>query len=174
MGASNIRQNYNEECEVGINNQINLCLYAAYTVKSIIIYRSRHDVPGNLSAYTKLSDFMSQQADSLYAYQNLRGGKVILRDIQNPAKDEWGTLLDVFKAVQGLLRNVNQSVVDLIGKARNHSDYHLENYLMTKHSAPLVELIYLTGKHITTVEAKAIFSIEDDFDLSSVLGLFAS
>jgi ferritin heavy chain len=34
--SSNVRQNYHEECEAGVNDQINLELYAMYTYLSLV------------------------------------------------------------------------------------------------------------------------------------------
>lgn len=38
MAVSQTRQNFHEECEAGINKQINMELYASYVYLSMVIY----------------------------------------------------------------------------------------------------------------------------------------
>ena len=39
-------------------------------------------------------------------YQNKRGGRIVLQDVQKPAKDSWGTGLDALQVI--LARNLKK------------------------------------------------------------------
>ena len=47
MALGNVRQNYHEEVEKAINDQINMELYAFYSYLSLVSYQSYHFVCGN-------------------------------------------------------------------------------------------------------------------------------
>merc|ERR1712178_531781 len=44
MALSQCRQNYHQDCEAGINKQINLELYASYVYQSMYFYFVRDDI----------------------------------------------------------------------------------------------------------------------------------
>ena len=91
--ASQVRQNYHEDSEKGINAQIELELYAFYTYLSMASYFDRDDVAlhGFAEYFRKASHEEFEHAQKLMKFQNQRGGRVVFRDIKKPAKDEWGT-----------------------------------------------------------------------------------
>ena len=43
------------------------------------------------------------------AFQNKRGGRIVLKDIKKPERDEWGTGLDGMKAALELEKQVRQT-----------------------------------------------------------------
>ena len=91
--ASQVRQNYHEESEKGINAQIELELYAFYTYLSMASYFDRDDVAlsGFAQYFRKASQEELGHAQKLMEFQSKRGGRITLSDIKKPAKDEWGT-----------------------------------------------------------------------------------
>ena len=91
--TSQIRQNYHEESEKGVNDQIQLELYAFYTYLSMASYFERDDValPGFAEYFRKASKEEMEHAQKLMEFQSKRGGRILLTDIKKPAKDEWGT-----------------------------------------------------------------------------------
>ena len=91
--ASQVRQNYHDECEAGINGQIELELYAFYTYLSMASHFDRDDVAlsGFADYFRKAAHEEMEHAQKLMEFQNKRGGRVVLKDIKKPAKDEWGT-----------------------------------------------------------------------------------
>ena len=97
--GSQIRQNYHEESEKGVNAQIELELYAFYTYLSMASYFNRDDValPGFANYFRKASSEELEHAQKLMSFQSQRGGRVVLADIKKPAKDEWGTGMCVCK-----------------------------------------------------------------------------
>lgn len=114
-----IRQNFHAESEAGINKQINLELYASYVYQSMAFYYERDDVafPGFHKFFKKQSDEEREHAEKLMKYQNKRGGRVVLKDIQRPEKDEWGTPLEAMQTALALEKNVNTSLLALHGFA---------------------------------------------------------
>lgn len=91
--GSQIRQNYDEESEKGVNTQIELELYAFYTYLSMASYFDRDDValPGFADYFRKASSEELEHAQKLMEFQSKRGGRIVLTDIKKPAKDEWGS-----------------------------------------------------------------------------------
>ena len=61
--------------------------------------------------------------------QNSRGGRVVLKDIPRPEKDEWGSPLDAMKAALELEKTVNQSIIDLHGLAGVKEDGNMTDFL---------------------------------------------
>lgn len=113
--TSLVRQNFHAESEAGINKQINLELYASYVYQSMAYYFERDDIafPGFYKYFKHNSDEEREHAEKLMKYQNKRGGRVVLKDIQRPEKDEWGTPLQALQTALALEKNVNQSLLAL-------------------------------------------------------------
>jgi ferritin heavy chain len=105
---SQVRQNFHIETEAAINRQINMELYASYVYHSMAMYFDRDDValPGFHKFFKKSSDEEREHAEKLMKYQNKRGGRVVLRDVQRPTKDEWGTGLDAMQTALELEKKV--------------------------------------------------------------------
>ncbi len=100
--ASQVRQNYKEESEKGVNDQINLELYAFYTYLSMSYYFDRDDValPGFSKYFKDSAHEELEHAEKLMKFQNDRGGRILLTDITKPAKDEWGSGLDAMEVAR--------------------------------------------------------------------------
>jgi ferritin heavy chain len=81
--TSRVRQNFALASEEGINKQINLELYASYVYMSMASYFHRDDIalPGFHKFFSRMSDEEREHAQKLMNYQNMRGGRVVLRDI---------------------------------------------------------------------------------------------
>merc|ERR1712080_553989 len=86
--ASNIRQNFHEECEALINKQINMEMYASYVYLSMASYFSRDDqaLHGFAKFFRKSSDEERSHAIMFMDYQNKRGGKCVFQDIAKPTR----------------------------------------------------------------------------------------
>ncbi|MCL4159267.1 UNVERIFIED_CONTAM: hypothetical protein GTU68_029421 [Idotea baltica] len=85
-------------------------LFASYTYLSMAAYFDRDDValPGFKKFFEESSDEEREHAQKLIKYQNLRGGRVLLQQIDKPQKDEWSTGLDAMQAALELEKHVNQ------------------------------------------------------------------
>lgn len=129
--TSVIRQNYHQECEAGINKQVNMELHAHYVYLSMALYFDRDDValPGFAKYFKKASAEEAEHAEKFMKQQNARGGRVVLKDIPRPEKDEWGSPLEAMKAALELERTVNQSIIDLHALAGVKEDGNLTDFL---------------------------------------------
>nr|XP_060492787.1 ferritin heavy chain-like [Panthera onca] len=113
--SSQVRQNYHPECEAAINSQINLELYASYVYLSMAAYFDRADVAlENFSKFfLRQSHEESQHAEKLMQLQNQRGGRIRLRDIVKPDRDNWENGLNAMECAFHLEKSLNQSLLDL-------------------------------------------------------------
>jgi len=129
--TSACRQNYTPECEAGINKQINLELYANYVYTSMAFYFDRDDValPGFHKFFKKAADEEKDHAQKLMEFQNKRGGRIVLKDIKKPERDEWGSGLEAMRTALELEKTVNQSIIDLHKLAGECGDQHMTHYL---------------------------------------------
>jgi len=129
--ASVVRQNYHQECEAGINKQVNMELHAHYVYLSMSLYFDRDDValPGFSKYFKKASAEESEHAEKFMKFQNSRGGRVVLKDIPRPENDEWGSPLDAMKAALELEKTVNQSIIDLHALAGVKEDGNMTDFL---------------------------------------------
>jgi len=152
--ASEIRQNYSEDCEALINKQINMELYASYVYMSMSHYYDRDDValPGMSHFFKKSSDEEREHAEKLMKYQNSRGGRIVLQAIAEPTLQEWGSALDGLQAALDLEKQVNQSLLDLHGTASTSNDPHLTKFLEDEYLHEQVEAIKELGDMITKLK----------------------
>jgi ferritin heavy chain len=152
--VSQIRQNFHEECEAGINKQINMEKYASYVYLSMATYYDRDDValPGFAKYFKEQSHEESEHAEKLIKYQNKRGGRVVLNPIDKPPKDEWGTGLDGLQAALELEKSVNQSLLDLHKVASNRNDPQMCDFLESEFLEEQVESIKKFGDYITSAK----------------------
>ncbi|XP_077424447.1 ferritin, heavy polypeptide 1b [Vanacampus margaritifer] len=131
--ASQIRQNFHQDCEAAINRQINLELYASYVYLSMAYYFDRDDkaLPHFAKFFSAQSKEEHEHAEKLLAFQNNRGGKIFLQDIKKPERDEWGSGLEALECALQLEKSVNQSLLELQEMATQHSDPHLCDFIET-------------------------------------------
>lgn len=148
------RQNYHEECEAGINKQINLELYASYVYMSMAYHFDRDDValPGFHKFMLKQSDEEREHARKLMKYQNERGGRIVLQDIKKPEKDEWGTGLEACKAALDLEKHVNQALLDLHKVADTQNDPQMMDFIEEHFLEEQVESIKQFSDYVTNLK----------------------
>jgi ferritin len=65
-------------------------------------------MPGLAKFFKKSSDEEREHACKFIEYQNKRGGRVVLNQIEKPSQDEWGNALDALTAALDLEKTVNQ------------------------------------------------------------------
>jgi len=149
-----VRQNYHQDCEVGINKQINMELYASYVYASMATYFDRDDValPGFHKFFKKSSEDEREHAMKLMKYQNKRGGRVVLKDVQKPAKDEWGSGLEALQASLELEKAVNQSLLELHAVAARNNDPHMTDFIEEEYLKEQVESIKQISEYITNLK----------------------
>jgi len=154
MALSQVRQNYHAESEAGVNRQINMELYASYCYQSMSFYFDRDDIalPGFAKFFKKSSDEEREHAEKLMAFQNKRGGRIVLQDIKKPDRDEWGTGLDAMQVALALEKSVNQALLDLHQVAANHNDAQMTDFLEGHYLQEQVESIKEIGGHVTNLK----------------------
>nr|CAC84556.1 Ferritin type 1 [Suberites domuncula] len=148
------RQNYHQDCEDGVNAQINLELYAMYVYQSLATYFERHDValPNIAATFRKASKEELGHAELLMRFQNDRGGKVVLSDIKAPANTEWGSALKAMEAASDLEKTVNQALLDLHKISDKHNDSQMSDFIENNFLTEQVEAIKELGDHITNLK----------------------
>lgn len=108
-------------------------------------------LPGFAHFFKENSEEEREHADKLLSFQNKRGGRIFLQDIQvssllvsdtrcvfvvflnvwiwcllqKPERDEWGTGLDAMQCALLLEKKVNQALLDLHKLASDHVDPHV-------------------------------------------------
>ncbi|XP_072282361.1 ferritin heavy chain B-like [Pyxicephalus adspersus] len=151
---SQVRQNFNRDCEAAINRMVNLELYASYTYLSMSYFFDRDDV-----ALAHVAEFFKEQsheerehAETFMKYQNKRGGRIVLQDLKKPERDEWGNTLDAMQAALQLEKTVNQALLDLHKLATNKVDPHLCDFLESEYLEEQVKAIKQLGDYITNLK----------------------
>lgn len=82
-------------------------------------------LPGFSKYFKKASEEEMEHAQKLMKFQNQRGGRIVLKDVAKPSKDEWGTGLEAMEAALALEKKVNQALLDLHKVAGDHDDYQV-------------------------------------------------
>ncbi|NEU32839.1 ferritin [bacterium LRH843] len=153
MAVSQVRQNFHNDCEGGINKQINLELYASYVYLSMSYHFDRDDValPGLAHFFKKNSDEEREHASKLMTYLNKRGGRINLIDVRAPPRQEWGTAEEAMSAALQLEKDVNQSLLHLHEVATVHNDANLTDFLESEYLQEQVDAIKEIGDLLTNI-----------------------
>jgi len=151
---SQCRQNFKEDCEAGINKQINLELYASYVYLSAAYYFDRDDValPGLFKYFKHQSDEEREHAQKLMIYQNKRGGRIVLHDIKKPELNGSGTALEIMELALALEKEVNKALLELHATASAANDPHFTNFLEDQYLDEQVESIKELSDYITNLK----------------------
>merc|ERR1719397_2487109 len=131
MAQSKVKQNFHTDSEALINKQINMELYASYCYLSMAAYFARDDVAlhGFAKRFRAASQEEREHADLLIDYQNMRGGRVVFREIAKPGHDEWGTAVEATEATLELEKTVNESLLNLHKMADGHADAQMTDFI---------------------------------------------
>lgn len=129
-------------------------LYASYTYQSMACYFARDDVAleGFHDYFKKASDEEREHAEKLMKYQNRRGGRVVLQNIQKPERDEWGSGLESMQVALSLEKNVNKALLDLHTLADAHGDKQFCDFLESEFLSEQVEAIKLLSDYVTNLK----------------------
>jgi ferritin len=111
-----------------INKQINAELYSSYLYLAMAAYFEANNWLGFAQWMKVQSKEENSHAMKFYEYLVERGGRVILSDIEAPAK-EWKSPLDVFEAVYAHEVKVTALINDLLKVAREEGDAATESML---------------------------------------------
>uniref|UniRef100_UPI00398F7753 ferritin, heavy subunit-like n=1 Tax=Pristiophorus japonicus TaxID=55135 RepID=UPI00398F7753 len=129
--ASQVYQNYYQNCEDAVNKQINMELYSSYVYLSMSFYFDWDDALHHFAEFFKdQSQEEHEHAEKLMKFQNRCGGRIILVDIKfgfnkgKPEQDEWSNGLEVMQRALQMEKNVNQSLLDLHKLSTERTDPH--------------------------------------------------
>uniref|UniRef100_UPI00398F447F ferritin heavy chain B-like n=1 Tax=Pristiophorus japonicus TaxID=55135 RepID=UPI00398F447F len=152
--VSQVRQNYHQDCENAVNKQINMELYSSYVYFSMVNSFDQDDV-----ALRHFAEFFKEQsheerehAEKLMKFQNRRGGRIILVDIQKPEQEEWSNGLVAMQRALQMEKNVNQSLLDLHKLSTESTDTCVCDFLETHYLDEQVKMIKKLGDHITNLK----------------------
>ncbi|KAM9577769.1 ferritin heavy chain-like [Trichechus inunguis] len=149
--SSQVRQNYQQECEAAINRQINLELYASYVYLSMAFHFHRDDLAlKNFAAYFwRQSGEKRKHVEMLLKLQNQGRGHIQLCDIRRPDLDDWGSRLNTMEHAFHQEQSVNQSLLDLHQLATNKGDVQLCDFLESHFLHKQVRAMTELGHHVT-------------------------
>lgn len=152
--VSRVRQNFHEQSEKALNDQINMELSASYTYMSLAFYFDRDDValPGFSEFFKHNSEEEREHAEKLMKYINKRGGRVVLQDVKKPSRDEWGSGLEALETALALEKKVNESLLAIHRIASDVNDPHLCDFLESEYLNEQVESIKKLGDLITKLK----------------------
>ncbi|XP_034993824.1 ferritin heavy chain-like [Zootoca vivipara] len=150
---SQVRQNYHQDCKAVINWQINLELYASYVYLSMSYYFDCDDVA--LKNFAKY--FLHQpheeceHAEKLMKLQKQRGGRIFLREIKKPDRDDCESGLTAMECALHLEKYVNQSLLEPHKLATDKNDPHLCDFIETHCLDEQVKSIKELSGHVTNL-----------------------
>ncbi|KAG8433990.1 hypothetical protein GDO86_012375 [Hymenochirus boettgeri] len=151
---SQVRHNFHQDCEAGLNRMVNLKFYSSYVYLSLASYFDRDDVAlENFSKFfSKRSEEKREHAEKLIKYQNERGGRVYLQNVEKPERDDWANGLEALQNALKLEKNVNQALLDLHGVGANRNDAHMCDFLESAFLSESTEVIKKLGDHISSLK----------------------
>ncbi|KAI6180410.1 Ferritin [Aphelenchoides besseyi] len=151
---STVRQNFHADSEAAINKQINIELYASYVYLAMSYYFDRHDVAmPNLSKWCKKqSEEERSHAETFMKYQNTRGGRVVLQQIEKPEKDEYEGPLEAMQSALALEKYNNKSLLELHEVSTRCNDPQMCDFIEDKFLRDQVESIEEIGNYITQLK----------------------
>jgi len=129
---SKIRQNFHEDNEKAINDQIHMLISASYMYESMAYYFDRDDVAlkGFAKFFYHSSTWdMQEFAEKLMKYINKRGGRVVLQAIEKPNRDDWGSPLECMQLALECEKKLNSSFLALHDVAEKNADSHMQHFL---------------------------------------------
>ncbi|CAB4039221.1 Soma ferritin [Paramuricea clavata] len=152
--SARCRQNYDASSEAEVNKQINLELHASYVYSSMAYHFDRDDVAlaGFHKYFKKASHEEREHAEKFMKYQNLRGGRIVLKDIKKPEKDEWGSGAEAMKAALALEKTVNEALYKLHEVAVTNKDDEMADFIESNFLHEQTESIKELSGYITTLE----------------------
>jgi len=151
---SQLRQQFNAECEEALNKQINIVLQASYAYLSMACSFERDDVAlgGFHKFFKSSSDKFRAKAEQIMNYQNLRGGRVSFREIPKPQCDYWNCPVEALQASLDLEKNINQTFLDLQKLSERHEDAQMCDWVVQHFIPESVERIEKISSHVTNMK----------------------
>ncbi|MDH4238355.1 MAG: ferritin [Phycisphaerae bacterium] len=111
-----------------LNEQINAELYSAYLYLSMVAYFKSINLPGFATWMRVQTQEEIVHAMKIYDYLNERGGRVILKSIDEP-QTEWKSPLAAFEAAYGHEQKVTGLINGLVNLAIEEKDHAANMFL---------------------------------------------
>jgi len=111
-----------------LNEQINAEFYSAYLYLSMEAYFESMNLPGFANWMRAQIQEESMHAMKIYDFVNGRGGRVLLKSIEQPPT-EWESPLAAFEAAYKHEQKVTGLINDLVNLAIEEKDHATNNFL---------------------------------------------
>ncbi|KAL7590774.1 hypothetical protein Lser_V15G39433 [Lactuca serriola] len=149
------RQNYFDDCEAAINEQINVEYNVSYVYHALYAYFDRDNVAmkGFAKFFKESSDEEREHAEKLMKYQNMRGGRVKLHTIVGPPSEfeheEKGDALYAMELALSLEKLVNEKLLSLHRVADTNNDPQLADFIESEFLVEQVEAIKKISDYVS-------------------------
>jgi ferritin len=117
-----------KKMEKALNDQINAELYSAYLYLSMVAYFESENLPGFATWMRAQTQEEVMHAMKMYDYLNERGGRVILKAIDEPPA-KWKSPLAAFEAAYKHEQLVTGRINDLVDLAIKEKDHAANAFL---------------------------------------------
>ncbi|XP_059668059.1 ferritin-3, chloroplastic-like [Cornus florida] len=149
------RQNYADECEAGVNEQINVEYNVSYVYHSLYAYFDRDNVAlkGLAKFFKESSEEEREHAEKFMEYQNKRGGRVKLHSILMPPSEfdhvEKGDALYAMELALSLEKLTNEKLLCLHKVACQNNDPQMADFIETEFLTEQVDAIKKIADYVT-------------------------
>lgn len=117
-----------KKMEKALNEQINAEMYSAYIYLAMAAYFESKNLPGSASWMRVQTQEETAHAMKLYDFVCERGGRVVLKAIDEPPKD-WKSPLAVFEAAYKHERYITGRINKLVDLALQEKDHATNAFL---------------------------------------------
>lgn len=118
----------NEKMEKALNEQINKELFSAYLYQSMAAYFESKSLKGFANWLDVQTSEEKIHARKIYDFINERGGRVLLKAIEEP-KHDWDNVQAAFKDALAHEQFITDSINKLVDLAIELSDHATNNFL---------------------------------------------
>ncbi|KAK2414759.1 ferritin-3, chloroplastic [Trifolium repens] len=149
------RQNFSDECESVINEQINVEYNVSYVYHSMFAYFDRDNVAlkGFAKFFKESSEEEREHAEKLMKYQNIRGGRVVLHPIKNVPSEfehvEKGDALHAMELALSLEKLTNEKLLNVHSVADRNNDPEMTHFIEGEFLAEQVESIKKISEYVS-------------------------
>ena len=117
-----------KKMEDALNDQINAELYSAYLYLAMAAYFDSENLPGFASWMRVQTQEETAHAMKIFDFVSERGGRVVLKAIDEPGK-EWKSTLAAFKAAYEHEQYITGRINDLMNLAIKEKDHATNAFL---------------------------------------------
>ncbi|ESW06654.1 hypothetical protein PHAVU_010G065600 [Phaseolus vulgaris] len=155
QNVSLARQNFSDEAEAAINEQINVEYNVSYVYHSLFAYFDRDNIAlkGLAKFFKESSEEEREHAEKLIKYQNLRGGRVVLHPITSPPSEfehsEKGDALYAMELALSLEKLTNEKLLYVHSVADRNNDAQMADFIESEFLYEQVESIKKIAEYVS-------------------------